>query len=67
MVNSVEVGCGQRVVWVAAHAARAGFGLSDFLWVIFSGDGDCASAIFILEKREVKICRGKTLFCSPWF
>jgi hypothetical protein len=23
MTNSFEVGCGQRVVWVAAHAARA--------------------------------------------
>jgi hypothetical protein len=24
MINSCLVGCGQRVVWVAAHAARAG-------------------------------------------
>jgi hypothetical protein len=37
MVNSPLVGCGQRVVWVAAHAARAVLGLSDFLWVVFSG------------------------------
>jgi len=35
MINSFEVGCGQRVVWVAAHAARAFLGIADFLGVIF--------------------------------
>jgi hypothetical protein len=30
MINSLEVGGGQRVVWVAAHATRAALGLRIF-------------------------------------
>jgi hypothetical protein len=51
MVNSSEVGCGQRVVWVAAHAARAVFGLAVFLGVDFSDWQRCVAAFFILKNK----------------
>jgi hypothetical protein len=58
MINSLKVGCGQRVVWVGAHAARAAFGLADFLRLRFSpASGDGAAAIFILRGGEKKICQ----------
>jgi hypothetical protein len=38
-----------------------------FLSGDFSGGQRCAAAVFSLEKRKGKICRGRTLFCNPWF
>jgi hypothetical protein len=53
MVNSPGVGCGQRVVWVAAHAARAAFGLVDFLkWRFSSAGSHCCFAGFHYKAED---------------
>ena len=42
------------------------FGIAVFFGC-FSPDGSDCAAVFILEKRGGKICRVRTLFCSPVF